>query len=869
MEDAYKTETRPPVEVTFTVSLTANSAANLKPLLEECGYTGTRLKEGYAFGSMTIPYVGFATKPWDFDSACIAVMVGNGDSEATARSCRGMGAPIVWVNRNSTVDWWVQHAGQPKLFESKPADEFPAFVRTHKNHLDPVSVYRGKTIARIDKSRQLDFVDMGLLPLLREEAGAKLHELVEEMTRAILTALGGGEPTKKRLRDVFTAVFRLLAGKILKDKGVRGFKGLDLTRPVDVLFAVTKHYDKRKPTISIPDNWKTALASAVSLFSGAGSFGAVSPETLAYVYEHTLVTKSLRKKLGIHATPPWLVDYMVWQMYDWIREIPAEDRHVFEPACGHAPFLLSAMRLLRLEVQDRNEAEVHDYLKSHIHGVEIDDFAREIARLSLTLADIPNPDGWDLRDGNMFASNVLMSEASRCRILLCNPPYEAFEEDEKATCENAGFPVNRPKAIELMNRTLPNLPERALFALILPQVVLHGTEARASRDALLNDFDLREICLFADKVFAEGEPESVVLLGRRRPAGKDAVRSVRYCHVRENGVRRFAESYEPDSQLEALTDRFKADPHKSFRVPDLLDVWTALRKHPTLSNVADVGQGFSFARKGLIALARRLAKHKTADAVPAFLHGHTNANIWSLPLSSWLSPARTRVAPWRSGDATGKPQVVVNYIRAMRGPWRIKAFLDNAGHAAINTYLTVRPKTGGPSIQVLWAILNSPVGNAYAYCNTMQKHIYDGLIADLPLPVITRERCNAIETAASAYLAAVEASDAAFMQVDATNAVKRMLLALDAEVLKLYDLPPRLERQLLDLFTGVERKGVGCDFRGYYPPGFTSYLPLHEILSDRFQIAKADVTADRFKPGESEYVRQILNTAAFGTAEEE
>src|SRR5947208_13958387 len=99
------------------------------------------------------------------------------------------------------------------------------------------------------------------------------------------------------------------------------------------------------------------------------------------------------------------------------------------------------------------------------------------------------------------------------------------------------------------------------------------------------------------------------------------------------------------------------------------------------------------------------------------------------------------------------------------------------------------------------------------------------------------------------------------------NNVKQALLALDAEVLKIYDLPPRLERQLLDLFTGVERKGVGCDFRGYYPPGFTSYLPLHELISERFQNAAADVTADRFKPGESEYVRGVLNAAAASTEE--
>ena len=76
------------------------------------------------------------------------------------------------------------------------------------------------------------------------------------------------------------------------------------------------------------------------------------------------------------------------------------------------------------------------------------------------------------------------------------------------------------------------------------------------------------------------------------------------------------------------------------------------------------------------------------------------------------------------------------------------------------------------------------------------------------------------------------------------------------------------ERQLLDLFTGVERKGVGCDFRGYYPPGFTSYLPLHMVISEHFEHAAADTTADRFKPGESAYVRDVLSIAAAGTGEE-
>jgi hypothetical protein len=847
----------------------AYAAVALKPLLEECGYTGTRLKESYVFGETTAAYVGFATKPWDFDSACIAVMVGNGGSEAAARSCREMGAPIVWVSNDDTVDWWMQHSTGPTLFESAPSQEFAALVRRHKSKLDPVSVYRGKTIALVDKSRQLDFVDAGFLPLLREEAGKKLHDLVEEMTNATLKGLGKSEPGKEDLRQVFTAVFRLLAGKILKDKGVRGFQSLDLANVIDVLTAVQKHYNSSQADISITGKWKAALASAASLPCEAGSFGVVSPEALAYVYEHTLVTRPLRKQLGIHATPPWLVDYMVWRLYDWIREIPESDRHVFEPACGHAPFLLSAMRLLRLESSNRDEAEVHKLLKSHIHGLEIDDFAREIARLSLTLADIPNPNGWDLRGDDMYASDVLQQEAAKCMILLSNPPYESFTTAEKNKYKELGVPVKRPKAIELMERTLDRLPDGAVFGLVLPQSVLHGTGAQTVRETLLRGFDLREICLFADKVFEEGEPESVVVLGRRRRVGEVAARTVRYLRVREDGVQRFKENYQPDSQFEVQVGRFESDTLKSFRVPDLPDVWTALRGNLLLSSVADVGQGFSFARKGLIAKARKAAQLKTDDAVPAILDGHTRVDIWALPLHSWLSPSQTPVKPWRQGTATGKPQVLVNYVRAMRGPWRIKAFLDEEGHAAINTYVTVRPKPGGPPIEFIWAVLNSPIGNAYAYCHTMQKHNYDGLIARLPLPLHWESHVRPVTEAARAYLQVVKPSDPLVLRAGNETEARAALLAMDAAVMHAYGLPVRLERAVLDLFRlpvvkkeEHRRKGVGCVFGDYYQPGFTSYLPLYMVISGLFQRAAADVTAERFKPGESEYVRDVLSAAA-------
>jgi len=106
-------------------------------------------------------------------------------------------------------------------------------------------------------------------------------------------------------------------------------------------------------------------------------------------------------------------------MTPWIEQIDPHLRHVFEPASGHSAFLVAALRTLReLHPGDMNEAERMRYMRKRIHGIEIDDFAREIGRLSLTLADIPNPDNWDLREGDMLKGRALTELAGSANVLL-------------------------------------------------------------------------------------------------------------------------------------------------------------------------------------------------------------------------------------------------------------------------------------------------------------------------------------------------------------------------------------------------------------------------------------------------------------------
>jgi hypothetical protein len=820
------------------------------------------LATDFRVGDARYPFVGFASKPWDFDSACVAVMETADKPEDAVRACRQLGAPIVWVQHNGIVDWWVQHSTAPKRYDSRPLDEFASLVRSRQADLTPEGVYRAKVLGRLPGARQLDFVDVGLMPLLRAEEGEKLGKLVEDMTRATLQGLGRSNPGKAMLRDVFTRVFRLLAGKILKDKDVDDFGAIDLQDPSAVLSAVAKHYNAAGADAKLSREWKTALRPASELISTYGNVRVVSPETLAYVYEHTLVSKALRKKLGIHATPPYLVDYIVWQLYDWIREIPVDERHVFEPGCGHAPFLLATMRMLRMEMQGETEHRVHTYLKSHIHGVEIDNFAREIARLSLTLADIPNPNGWDLKPGDMYASNVLTEEARRCRIMLANPPYEKFTQRERAAYAKARVELSaNTKAAEMLRRTIPQMPPGACFGVVVPRGMLHSKEAVELRRTILSDFELSEIDVFGDRLFEKSDHEVAVLMGRREKGNSPSGR-LWFRRVRNADIEAFRDRFAFSSEESVDVSRFVANASADLRLAELDVLWGHLSVYPVLGEIATLGQGLF--HKGKTLPLGSWTIHEPADAGDVLGYSNVPADlaIYGLPKEVGINVSPSVVDRAVAGFLTNKPQVLLNYACVSREAWRLKATLDERGHAVTSRFIAVRPTKPEVTALYLWAILNSPLANAYASCHSGKRDILVGTMRKMPVPRWSSAHVAHIGQAAMRYRTLATSPGQLFDATATPEGIKQALLEMDAAVLRAYGLPARLERQLLDFFSGVERKGVGCPFEGYFPPDFKSIVPLHKYISSAYRRSTIDQVAARMKPGESAHVLASLRAAA-------
>ncbi|HUW99478.1 MAG: N-6 DNA methylase [Phycisphaerae bacterium] len=747
------------------------------------------------------------------------------------------------------------------MCEEVAPSRIDSFFSKHKQHFAPESVYRAKTLALFEKRYQLEFVDVGLMPLVESDIGRSLSQLIERGVYKLRGTLYPRQVSQQAGHWLFKSVFWLVAAKVLQDKGVRAFSSLQLADVDEVYARLAEHY-RAKPVLVQDGKRRAALAAIAHEIEDFAHLGHVTTESLSYVYENTLISKETRSALGTHSTPSYLVDYMVWQLTDWIEEIPCERRHVFEPACGHGAFLVSAMRLLRemLPSTISDARARHDYFKKRLHGLDTDAFAVEIARLSLTLADIPNPNGWDVQVGDMFDDNALSDHSAKAMILLANPPFERFTDVEKAQYSNLR---QSNKASEMLARMLPHLKPGAVFGIVVPQGFLHSNNATPLRRLLCNDFEVQEICLFPDNIFVFSDMESAIIMGRRRAPKAVAPGLVRYRRVREPQSQRFRERYTVTTDQTVDQRRFITGPDCDMRIPDLEQIWDWCKGMDTLHDVAHSGKGFDFFNKDTLRARglRAFAQQTFPGSAPGFLRLEPKLMIHELPADVQINLSPEVIKTPRAGTVVEQPQVLVNYAPVSRGPWRIKAFIDRQGHAITSRFVAVRSRLAELPLEFLWAMCNSPLANAYVYAHTMKRDILVGVLRRMPVPRLTEADVARVTAVACNYLDAVRLPSQGLRQEANPTLLRNLLLQMDAEVLRLYQLPPRYERQLLNLFSGWQREGVPCRFDRYFPEDYEPCFSLHEYLSDEYRRSTAGELLERYEPIKSPGLRRALDAA--------
>ena len=764
--------------------------------------------------------------------------------------------------REDRVEWYKQTASLPEHLETVGLDQLEGFFREHRKNFSPATIYQAKARVYLPTAEQLTFVDAGLMPAIQEKLGDDLARLVSRAVGVLEAKLKANTGRKPSGREVFKSVFRLLAAKILQDKKVEHFSRLNPDNVDDIFQKIGRHYSESDPRPPRGSAWAAALQAAAGEVFQFSDLANTTPEALGGVYESSLVPSTLRKELGIHSTPPYLVDYILGKLQPWIAEIPERDRYVFEPACGSAAFLVGAMRLLQALYSEGGGERRHKYLRERICGVELDPFSTEVARLSLTLADIPHSNGWKLDNDDMFASNTLEKHAAKARIVLANPPFESFSAKEKREYRGQGFPCGTTtKAIEMLSRIVPHLQTGAVLGVILPIGALHSKEGSVVRKLLLEQFEILEICVLPDGVFKYSNHETAMLISRRTEAATVRRAAIMYNRVTRANIKHFQRSCRSGISENVSQSSFDVPPTYSLQWRELESIWRYCTNYPRLGSVAKAGEGFSF-------INRHDLPRKTIDPhakggegyFPAFLGNMAQIPIFGSPKESLCRLEKELIQVRRSGTEVGRNQIVMNHAR-VGAPWMIRAVLDPVGHAVNNNFLVVRA-TSDVTLEYLWALLNSPFANAFAHTSRTSRHVLAGTVEKMPVPDASREEIDAVVRAARAYLAIAKSSGEPMASATRERAVKDALLRMDAEVLRLYDLPPRLERQLLDLFSGKQRPGVGCQFHGYFPPGFNAWIPLHQYISDEYRAAASDTTINRCEPAKSPDILAAVEATA-------
>ncbi|MEZ5386745.1 MAG: N-6 DNA methylase [Prosthecobacter sp.] len=797
----------------------------------------------------TADLVAYADQPFDARTSTLVAVDASSFGEDTIPLLRPLGAPVVAQCHNDHVLFWRQTASAPKFVERVAASKIASFFQAHREELAPNALYRAKVWSRTDETvQQLTFVDAGLLPVVEQTAGEDLRQLLERAVTTTKKVLGWKQDiSEDNGRWLLKAVFWLLAAKILKDKNVPGFMRGSLCDLEAVYDKLARHYNKHEPRpVQINGSKRRdALLGAAEMIQGFGHCGAVTTESLAWVYESALIDRATRQEFGTHSTPAWLVDEIVSKLSPWIKEMEVDDRRVFEPACGHAGFLISAMRLLSELLPEERAPERKSYLRQRLQGIEADSFAYEVAKLSLTLADVPNDNGWMLKNEDMFEEDALRTAISKASIVLANPPFGPFGD---ARPDGA----MHKKADETFRQIVDALPVNGVFGIVMPQGILHSTQGKALRRKLLDEYDISEITLFADKIFNYGEPETAVILGRRVGAAKKRGK-VLYRRVREEQIENYKKTLVPTTQTSMPSSVFE-ERDGSLLVPEMNDIWQMLSDRPKLGDFVEGGQGFQHKGKDLPKGAICESDVELEGLTAGFAGWNETQLTHELPKMMWLNLDAKVIRRPLHGTAVGKNQVLLNYPRVSREAWRLKALIDTKGHPVTSDFNVVRLTKARSSTRALWGILNSPVANAFAYSHSSKRHVLVGDMRKLPVFFFGETPLEALESAVEAYLKAAKGTKALAKKAKPQNKnpddqlslalpgeqdagstpeeeLKYLHWRIDAEVLKLYDLPASMERRILDLFTGVQRRGVSFMQMEYFPKGFTHLDRLSDLLA--------------------------------------
>ncbi len=826
-----------------------NALFAIEAELRQLGYSSEAIIRDYTFADVLsaggeprrVELAAFTQVPESYRSAAFGVVAEEDERSLLER--RALGAPILFsIGQQDVGVWRVGAQGAPRLLERVNFDALPELFQRNAERWRPQAVHRAKSLGQAQTTYQLDFVDLGLLPVIEHEVEEKLDRLLRQVVEELMAGLNG-----EKEEVVFRTTFRLLAAKILLDREHPAAARWRKTPVSKVLDGIESYYSlDRLPSERLSGVPQRSAETAWRTLSEAISFRNISSDSLAFVYENTLVTKDTRKRFGTHSTPRQVAEYVVSRLD--LSQFDLNGLTIFEPFTGAGAFLVAALRHLRdLLPQGLTGEERHAFLVPRIRGAEIDAFACEVATLSLILADYPNANGWTIANEDLFRPAVLAQEIGSARILLCNPPWEDFEAEERAEYPEMAA-KSFSKAMAVLRIVLEAEPEGIGF--VLPQGFLRQQQYSQLRQFIANHYRRVELASLPDRIFQRAGFEAAILIASDRRV-EPKQRQVRLVSSVVSDRDRVA--FLATGKITAERRRTRIVQSGDLWIGELDELWELVERYPQLGEAAEVYRGLQW----------RKQENAASDAPrqgfsPGVLKPARSLRQFGLQRTAYLNMApEEALYPGPLTRPWDHPKVLTNVARLTRGPWRMAAASDRSGLVASQGFFGIWPTSDKLPLDALAAILNGPLANAFLTERASNQHFTNELLKLLPMP--KRHVLGAVVEAVTRYRAACATAGAQALQAaDGDDVLNRLLIEVDAEVLRAYDLPPRLERRLLEFFRGHEHeRRVSHSFRGWLPEEFTAYIPLHEYLGPLVARNRGAWALDAFTPAPEEEVKTL------------
>ncbi|TPI34205.1 SAM-dependent DNA methyltransferase [Mesorhizobium sp. B3-1-6] len=735
------------------------------------GYRDETLRRNYAFSNIwgegdttcSVPLAAFTQTPPSYRSAAFAVIEATPEAASEViHGYRALGAPVFLAIEPEQISAWQVYANKPPhKFAEFEFDAIPHFFAGRRESWAPDRIHRAKSIGHIEPKAQLDFVDLGLMPAIAGEIHVKLDRLIREAV-ADTREFNGDDA----IRIFFRGVFRLLAAKILMDRQHVRAKNWNADDVRSVLNAMDDFYDLGNVSQAWPPSAIAALAPVWAIFRSGFNVANISADDLAYVYESTLVTDKARAEFGTHSTPRHVADYIVGRLRLW--EFGITPPRVVEPFTGAGVFLGSALRFMRDSLPaDWHDKRRHDLLVKHIGGAEIDPFAAEVAKLSLILADYPNANGWKIDEADLFKVDVLRKCLDGARVVLCNPPFEAFTKEEAQAYPEA-VKISRSKAVYALEMTLRAEPD--MLGFVLPNTVLVDRRYQSQRVALERLYREVELVALPDGIFNVSQANSALVIARKALTRSDQI--VRSAVVFDGDKKAFAATGLPSLERERSQPLADTPSGKLWVYPSQ-ELWDRFHNLPKLGSVV----------KGSWGLRWHSGQRARTSDLPGLdrelgYQDSTSVHQYLLENARWMD---VRPAQILAGGnlAWDEPKILCNATRLSRGYWRLAAAVDRLGRRATQQFLGLWPRTGVKvDLDALAAVINGPVINAFLTEHSFDKRFRIGKLEEAPIPAKLPSKLGELSRAYAAD--AARGSD--------PEKLADKLAAIDALVLDAYGL---------------------------------------------------------------------------------